>query len=198
MKILIVVDEPENCPDVFHDFPHALADDIRVLAAGDYLADPFRAIGNSSASGHRIKVINLCASYRYLSPGYYVSLLAEARGHRPLPEVRSVEDLQFPNLVRHLAEELSELIQRLLAPLPENEFELHACFGHCANSRYGPLSRQLFSLLQIPLLCARFERHKNLWSLRDVRPVESVPWRPTSRKLSRVELPAIPPAGQHG
>jgi glutathione synthase/RimK-type ligase-like ATP-grasp enzyme len=171
MKILIVIDEPENCPDVFHDFPHALADDIRVLAAGDYLADPFRAIGNSSASGHRIKVINLCASYRYLSPGYYVSLLAEARGHRPLPKVRSVEDLQFPNLVRHLAEELSELIQRLLAPLPENEFELHACFGHCANSRYDPLSRQLFSLLQIPLLCARFERHKNLWSLRDVRPV---------------------------
>jgi hypothetical protein len=73
--------------------------------------------------------------------------------------------------VRHLTEELSELIQRLLAPLAENEFELNACFGHCADSRYDPLSRQLFSLLQIPLLCARFERHKDLWSLRGVRPV---------------------------
>lgn len=171
MKILIVVDEPENCADILHDFLHAQAEDIRVLAARDYLADPVLATGNFNANSHHIKVLNLCASYRYLSPGYYVSLLAEARGHRPLPKVGAVEDLQFPNLVRHLTEELSELIQRLLAPLAENEFELNACFGHCADSRYDQLSRQLFSLLQIPLLCARFERHKDLWSLRGIRPV---------------------------
>jgi hypothetical protein len=40
MKILIVVDEPENCAAVLHDFLHAQAEDIRVLAARDYLADP--------------------------------------------------------------------------------------------------------------------------------------------------------------
>ena len=28
------------------------------------------------------KVFNLCRSYRYMSSGYYVSLLAGARGHR--------------------------------------------------------------------------------------------------------------------
>lgn len=182
MKIVIVVDEPENWPDVFHDLPHPQAEDIKVLAARDYMAGPALAVGNFNTTGPRIKVLNLCASYRYLSPGYYVSLLAEARGHRPLPKVGAVEDLQSPNLVRHLTEDLSELIQRLLAPLAENEFELDTCFGHCADNHYASLSRQLFSLLQVPLLCARFERHKNLWSLRGVRPVAADSLRPDLRQ----------------
>ncbi|MBI1913504.1 MAG: RimK-like ATPgrasp N-terminal domain-containing protein, partial [Planctomycetes bacterium] len=33
------------------------------------------------------KLFNLCRSYRYQSTGYYVSLLAEARGHKPLPSI---------------------------------------------------------------------------------------------------------------
>jgi glutathione synthase/RimK-type ligase-like ATP-grasp enzyme len=188
MKTLIVVDEPENWPDIFHDLPLSQAGEIKVLAARDYLADPVRAAGNFSAAGYRLRVLNLCTSYRYLSPGYYVSLLAEARGHRPLPKVGAVEDLQFPNLVRHLAEDLNELIQRLLAPLAENEFEFDACFGHCADSRYASLGRELFSLLQIPLLRARFERHKGLWSLRSVRPVTAGSMTP---HLQKTLMPAI-------
>jgi glutathione synthase/RimK-type ligase-like ATP-grasp enzyme len=188
MKTLIVVDEPENWADVFHDLPLSQTEEIKVLAARDYLADPVRAAGNFSAAGYRIKVLNLCASYRYLSPGYYVSLLAEARGHRPLPKVGAIEDLQFPNLVRHLAEDLNELIQRRLVPLEENEFELDACFGHCADSQYALLGRELFSLLRIPLLRARFERHKDLWSLRSVRPLAAASM---TRDLQKTLMPAI-------
>ena len=67
-----------------------------------------------------VKLFNLCKSYRYQSSGYYVSLLAEARGHKPLPTVGAIEDLHSQTLVRHLTEDLSSLIQRLLAPLPGN------------------------------------------------------------------------------
>jgi hypothetical protein len=39
-------------------------------------------------SHQRVRVINLCSSYRYLSDGYYCSLLAEARGHHVIPSVK--------------------------------------------------------------------------------------------------------------
>jgi DNA-binding transcriptional MocR family regulator len=59
----------------------------------------------------------LCDSYRYQSLGYYVSLLAEARGHRPLPRAQTIEDLQSPNLVRLHREALAENIGLLPGPM---------------------------------------------------------------------------------
>ena len=91
-----------------------------------------------------VKLFNLCKSYRYQSSGYYVSLLAEARGHKPLPTVGAIEDLHSQTLVRHLTEDLGSLIQRLLAPLPGNDFELGIYFGRDTGNRYQSLSRQLF------------------------------------------------------
>ncbi|MCB1836810.1 MAG: RimK-like ATPgrasp N-terminal domain-containing protein, partial [Alcanivoracaceae bacterium] len=58
-----------------------------LMTAQEYLQS------TTSFPAGRIQVINLCRNYRYLSPGYYCSLLAEARGHRVLPSVRTVNDL---------------------------------------------------------------------------------------------------------
>jgi glutathione synthase/RimK-type ligase-like ATP-grasp enzyme len=41
-------------------------------------------------------VINLCRSYNYLSRGYYVSLLADARRQRVLPTLRMIEEITNP------------------------------------------------------------------------------------------------------
>ena len=68
------------------------------------------------ARGVPSRSFNLCRSYRYQSLGYYVSLLAEARGHKPLPRVSTMEDLQSQNLVRLLTENLDDLVQKSLAP----------------------------------------------------------------------------------
>lgn len=38
----------------------------------------------------KMKVVNLCKSYQYQSLGYYVSLLAEARGHKVMPEIATL------------------------------------------------------------------------------------------------------------
>lgn len=88
MDILIVVDTPR-------DWPLAIPGVQRVTARA-YLTDPLYGADRS------FRVFNLCRSYRYQSLGYYVSLLAEARGHKPLPRVGTIEDLQSQTLVRHL------------------------------------------------------------------------------------------------
>ena len=42
----------------------------------------------------KTRVINLCDTAIYLSRGYYCSLLAEARQHRVLPSVNTINDLR--------------------------------------------------------------------------------------------------------
>lgn len=157
MSIFIVVSNPR-------DWPLAIPG-VRVVHARAYLTDP--AYGAERGA----KVFNLCKSYRYQSLGYYVSLLAEARGHRPLPRVNTIEDLQSQNLVRLLTEGLDELVQKSLAPIKSDEFVLSIYFGRNVASRYDALSRQLFDLLQAPLLRAHFEHKGGRWHIRGIRPI---------------------------
>src|SRR5262245_32965595 len=60
----------------------------QVMTFPDYLSSQRKLKGED-----RVRVINLCRSYRYLSDGYYCSLLAEARGHHVIPSVRVLNDL---------------------------------------------------------------------------------------------------------
>lgn len=157
MSILIVVSNPR-------DWPLAVPG-VSVVPARDYLTDP--AYGGDRYA----RVFNLCKSYRYQSLGYYVSLLAEARGHKPLPRANTIEDLQSRNMVRLLTEGLDELIQKSLAPIKSDAFELSIYFGRNVASRHEALSRQLFNLLQAPLLRAEFERRDQHWRIRSVRSI---------------------------
>ena len=136
-----------------------------LVSARAYLTDPAYSVHRS------VKVFNLCKSYRYQSLGYYVSLLAEARGHKPLPKVGTIEDLQSQPLVRYLTEDLDALIQHFLAPLKADNFELSIYFGRNVASHYDQLSLHLFNLLQAPLLRAHFEHKHNQWRLRSIRAI---------------------------
>lgn len=157
MSNLIVVSNPRDWP---LDIPG-----VTVISARAYLIDP------AYGSERLVRVFNLCKSYRYQTLGYYVSLLAEARGHKPLPRVNTIEDLQSRNVVRLLTEGLDDLIQKSLAAIKSDSFEIDIYFGRNAASRYDPLSRQLFSLLQAPLLRADFLRRGQHWHIRNVRPI---------------------------
>ena len=157
MTVLIIVENPRDWP---LDIPG-----VSVVPARAYLTEP------AYGEGRSVKLFNLCKSYRYQSLGYYVSLLAEARGHKPLPRVSTMGDLQSQNLVRLLTENLDELVQKSLAPIKSDSFELSIYFGRNVASRYDALSHRLFSLLQAPLLRAHFERHADLWRLRSVRAI---------------------------
>src|SRR3989338_466483 len=89
MSNLIVVNSPRDWP---LDIPG-----VTVVSARAYLTDP--AYGGDRAA----RVFNLCNSYRYQTLGYYVSLLAQARGPNPLPRASTIEDLQSQNMVRRPA-----------------------------------------------------------------------------------------------
>lgn len=157
MRVLIVVDDPPDWP---LDIPG-----IGVVAAEAYLTDP------TYGDDRSVKVFNLCRSYRYQSTGYYVSLLAEARGHRPLPRVGTIEDLASPKLLPLLVGDLDALVQTALAPIKSQTFELSIYFGRNVASRYDALSQQLFARLQAPLLRAHFERRNGDWRLADVQAI---------------------------
>ena len=68
----------------------------------------------TQSSGERVRVINLCKSYRYLGTGYYCSLLAEARSHNVLPSVNTLSELAR----KSLSDILLEGVEPLLAKLP--------------------------------------------------------------------------------
>jgi len=157
MNNLIVVNNPR-------DWPLAIPG-VSVVPARAYLTDP------AYGSEFQVRVFNLCKSYRYQTLGYYVSLLAEARGHKPLPRANTIEDLQSRNMVRLLTEGLDDLIQKSLATVKSEAFELDIYFGRSTASRYDSLSRQLFSLLQSPLPRADFQRRGQHRHIRSVRPI---------------------------
>lgn len=151
MNILFVVSQQQDWPS---DIPG-----VTVVPAQTYLMDP--AYGDSNST----KVINLCRSTRYQSHGYYVSLLAEVRGHQPLPNVEAIKNLQSDTLVQDIAEKLGDLIDCSLARVADDVADLDIYFGRNAGGSHPHLSEQLFRLLRVPLLHVRFERAHERWQL---------------------------------
>ncbi|GIW80198.1 MAG: ribosomal protein S6 modification protein [Gemmatales bacterium] len=154
MSILIVTNRLEDWP--------ATIDDVQVVEARTYLTDPaFSDLRN-------VKVFNLCRSYRYQSMGYYVSLLAEARGHKPQPSVATIQGLKTHAIVRLVSSELDELIAKSLQPIKSDTFTLSIYFGRNMAARYNRLALSLFNQFQSPLLRANFARMDNGWQLRTI------------------------------
>jgi glutathione synthase/RimK-type ligase-like ATP-grasp enzyme len=117
-----------------------------------------------------VKLFNLCRSYSYQSIGYYVTLLAAARGHRPLPSIATFQDLRSPTMARMVSEDLDGRIQKGLSRIQSEEFTLSVYFGRNLVPRYDSLSREIFNLFQAPLLRARFVR-MGKWHLKHIAPI---------------------------
>lgn len=154
-RSLIVVDAVKGWPV---DVPGA-----DVVTSSDYLTD-VRYAGRVGT-----KVFNLCRSYRYQTAGYYVSLLAAARGHRPLPSVATLQDLRLAPIIRLAGQELDDLIQRSLRRIRSERFELSIYFGRNLASRYDRLSLALFNQFPAPLLRVAFKKVDGAWSIDGVR-----------------------------
>ena len=91
---------------------------VPVVSAREYLTNP------DFAAMRKLRVFNLCYPYRYQTRAYYVSLLAEARGHKVNPDVMTMRDLHEPAIVRIISDELDDLMTKTLSPLAENDFIL--------------------------------------------------------------------------
>ncbi len=157
MQTLIVSDRAE-------DWPHKL-DEVEIVDAWSYLTLP------EFATRKNLRLFNVCRSYKYQSLGYYVSLLAEARGHKPTPSIVTLQDLKSPALLRLTSDELDHLIQKSLAPLQSDQFILSVYFGRNMANRYERLCKQLFNQFQVPFLQFRFSRDNGTWVIRGVKAI---------------------------
>src|SRR5690554_5121162 len=68
-----------------------------------------------TSSKTRTQILNLCGDLSYLSTGYYVSLLAEARGQRILPSVTTINDLANFNHYQLLLGNTDKSLSKFLA-----------------------------------------------------------------------------------
>lgn len=162
MSVLVVIENPEECPLPFTG--------VEPLAARSYLAD-------AAFSGLRgARVFNICLSYRYQSIGYYVSLLAEARGHKAVPSITTIQDMKSVGLIRLASDELSELMQKVFAGQEPGKRSLYAYFGKCPDKALEPLASRLFKTFPAPFIRADFSFSAG-WQLVNVSPatVKEIP-----------------------
>jgi glutathione synthase/RimK-type ligase-like ATP-grasp enzyme len=156
MQKLIIVENPDHWKFNLYD--------AEVVTPAKYIsAEAFQ-------QSKGLKVINLCKSYQYQSLGYYVSLLAEARGHKVLPGISTIQDLRFPSILREDSQDFDDLIQHSFKDEKRDRIEFDIYFGTTQKEQLNKLAKQLFQYVQAPCLCATFSK-KTKWVLQSIKPV---------------------------
>lgn len=123
----------------------------RVATAEEYWSAP--------SEGERARVINLCREYGYLDAGYYVSLLADARGDRAVPDVRAFSEMEQRVFRAEHASALDQLLVRVpKMPRSVHAFSVHVYFGEAEDDCFKELAQQAFARLRCPLLRIDIER----------------------------------------
>lgn len=139
-----------------------------VMLARDYLT---RAPDTGT---RQLRVINLCRSSRYLSVGYYCSLLAEARNHKVIPTVRTLQDLSRKSIYSLDTEDLDGKVARVLgrkrSGLQPTAFEMTVFFGHCAPKEMQEIAQQLFGFFRAPLFKVEFKL-AGQWRIDSLKPL---------------------------
>ncbi|MBB5320243.1 RimK family protein [Marinobacter oulmenensis] len=127
----------------------------------------------SPPPGRRVRVINLCQSARYLSRGYYCSLLAEARGHHVVPSVMTLNDLSRKGLfsleLEELDQSVTEWLDQASAAEGSREIRVRTCFGQAAQQALKPVARILFERFPCPVLEVVF-RYRRKWQIDSMKP----------------------------
>jgi glutathione synthase/RimK-type ligase-like ATP-grasp enzyme len=156
MQKLIIVENPDKWQFSLYD--------VEVITPARYISD------ESFQQLKGLKIINLCKSYQYQSIGYYVSLLAEARQHKVLPGISTIQDLRFPSILREDFEDFDDLIQNAFKNESTDRVEFDIYFGTTQDERLNKLAKQLFQYVQAPSLSATFSK-KSKWVLQSIKPL---------------------------
>lgn len=156
MRKFIVVEQPASWIN--------LPDNAEIISAKDYLTS------SEFSKIKKARIFNLCLNYSYQSTGYYVSLLAEARGHTALPAIKNLVDLKDMTIVRLLSSEFDELIQKSLKDIQSRHFILSIYFGQNVAKKYKEISAAFHRQFQIPLMRVTFEfDHK--WFIKEIKAI---------------------------
>jgi len=145
------------------------ASDLRVLTAEEFIAE------KSGALHRPRKIINLCRGYSYQSIGYYVSLLAEARGDRVTPNVETIVDLQQKSVAAQRLATLGKLAGQLCKiPRSIKAVSIQTFFGRIEDEDLADLAAKSFELFRCPLLAIDLERLEGGegWKVVNIRPLD--------------------------
>ena len=156
MNKYIVVNQPEKW--------NFSIENISVISSQEYLTNPKFSLFKKA------RIFNLCKDYSYQSKGYYVSLLAEARGHLAIPTVKNIVDLRALKLVRIVSEEFDDVIQQSLKNIKSREFTLSIYFGQNVAQKYKELSSLFYKHFQVPFLRVKFN-HSTKWNIQSIKAI---------------------------
>jgi glutathione synthase/RimK-type ligase-like ATP-grasp enzyme len=189
-RFLIVVDTPGDW--TICDKEYAVMEATRFLD------------GSATATMPAPTVINLCRSYKYLSVGYYCSLMAEARGQRVIPSVKTINDLSRKAIYSLDTSELDQALNAMLMqssglPMPV-EFSMDIYFGATDYTPLAALARQIFDTFPTPLMRVEFEREDD-WRITAIK-VQSIAGLSESQKaqceLALANFDHVPPVATAG
>lgn len=155
-RLLILVERKEDWADYLPS--------ESLMLAHDYLE-------HSDDVASRTQVINLCRNYKYLGQGYYCSLLAEARGHKVFPSVRTISELARKSLYGVGLDDLERALESALAQHPYGDtegFTLSLYFGKASIASLAEIGRQLFEAFPSPILLVEFRRGET-WQIAGIR-----------------------------
>ncbi len=129
----------------------------------------------ATKSPSRTRVINLCKNNKYLSNGYYCSLLAEAREQHVIPSVATLNNLRNKVMVGVAVNAESEVLSALVIG-DKQVIKVKSYFGHSAIPELAALCRDLFERVPCPILELTFKkrRHWELTGLVTLSPPELV------------------------
>lgn len=154
--IFIVVDNPQDWKAYYPS--------DNVISVQDYLShDKQYKLPNTH-------IINLCRSYKYLTNGYYCSLLAEARRHKVMPSVRTINDLSNKSLYSLDIESVNQLLEKRLqdSQIDSNSLTVKLFFGRPDLPELENLGRQIFELFPCPILSVSLKR-RDRWMIDSIK-----------------------------
>ncbi|MCB1615802.1 MAG: RimK family protein [Pseudomonadales bacterium] len=176
------------------------AEGLTVIGFQQYIAD------YPKKNEAKTRIVNLCDTEHYLSKGYYCSLLAEARKHKVLPSVRTINALRGFEV--NLENSLGFRLPAKLTEMGEGPLRMVVFFGWVADPKWQKIARQFFERYPSPLLEMIFLHKADGWHVslkriawRDLSAdekaacmdrlqvfIESVWRQPTSKKRARWDM----------
>ncbi len=150
-------------------------EDLPGLTEGVVTANEFLT-GGARWARPRATVVNLCRSLRYLSKGYYVSLLATARDQRVLPGVETLREVQNRHsLLRGLEEDDVPCVEeadesRARRRTPGEEARVVVVLGRALDERFQRAASAIYRRWPVPVLELTLRHEGSAWKVLDVEP----------------------------
>lgn len=125
-----------------------------IVTAKDYLQSDFQ-----NSQSHL--VINLCNDLSYNSEGYYCSLLAQARGHKIMPSVETINKLRSEALTR-LEKSLQKICNQHIKKnnIEDSLWYFDIYFGTCIEEGMEKVARYIFDQFHCPILRVGFNSNE--------------------------------------